>query len=89
MHIKTHENQILHCDKCDKGFRRQSTLNQHKKVEHEGSHFTVTSDNCYQCDYTAIQNWLPITHKQHVHEKMKCEKCECKTVAKKNPERHK
>ena len=56
----------------------------HVKSVHKGMKY-----NCYQCDYTAIQNWLPIRHKQHVDEEMKCEKCECKTVAKKNLVRHK
>ena len=35
------------------------------------------------------KNGFQLHKKQHVHEKMKCEKCECKTVAKKNLVRHK
>ena len=87
--LPVHEGVKLICDQCKYAATTKSHFTEHKKVEHEGSHFTVTSDNCYQCDYTAIQNWLPITYKQHVHEKMKCEKCGCKTVAKKNLERYK
>ena len=56
----------------------------HVKSVHKGMKY-----NCYQCDYTAIQNWRRIRHKQYKHEEMNCDKCEYKTVAKKNLVRHK
>ena len=72
--LSVHEGVKLICDQCEYAATTRSHFTEHKKVQHEGSHFIVTSDNCYQCDYTAIQNWLPIRHKQHVHEEMKCDK---------------
>ena len=62
----------------------RSILVGHVKSVHEGMKY-----NSYQCDHTAIQNWLRIRHKQHEHEEMKCDKCEYKTVAKQNLVRHK